>query len=127
MKPTKEKSKIKSWFKKLFKKRTHSPIKPKGLPSKKEKQKNSEKKEKSPNTKQYKYSYLKTDQQREYYKNMRLRFSKKPKGKEIKKPRIKRNQEGWKLVENNLKSDWARALLEMYTVAFVFRIRDFSR
>jgi hypothetical protein len=90
----KRKSKFKIWIKNLFSKRPKS--------SKKSKRKKNETIEEeiklvkalSLGNKVKKYTYLKNKQQEIYYANLKRKFDQMPKKKEIKKPRIKKNQEG---------------------------------
>jgi aspartyl-tRNA synthetase len=94
MKAGKPESKIKSWFKNLFKKRSKSKTKDKKKTKRQGKEKTKTVKIKHKSPQKRKYSYLKSKEQEVYYQRLRLEYTKMPKKKEIKKPRIKKNQEG---------------------------------
>ena len=94
MKSPNKPSKIKAWFKNLFSKKSKSLKK-----VKKEKNRFSEKEFNEIKHSSYikdnkKYTYLKTKEQQLHYKKLRLKLKRIPKQKEIKRPRLKKNQEG---------------------------------
>lgn len=92
MKKNKSESKIKTWFKNLFKSKKKSTKQTLSI-----KETICEEQEKlfpKDSGRPRKYSYLKTPEQKAFYDQLRKIHQQRPKYEKIKKPRIKKNQEG---------------------------------
>ena len=92
MQKTKKQSKLKTWFKNLFK--TKKSSQSKTLPLKETIPEEQERLCTPDSQPPPKYSYLKTPEQVAFYENLRRVDRQRPKYKKIKNPRIKKNQEG---------------------------------